>query len=77
VIVGAVLTAIVKLVEDVAVLPPTVTVIGPVVAPAGTGVMIWVDVQLVTTAAVPLKLMALLAGVILKFVPVMVIVSLT
>jgi hypothetical protein len=77
VIVGTVLTAIVKLVEDVAVLPPTVTVIGPVVVPAGTVVMIWVEVQLVTTAAVPLKLTALLAGVVLKFVPVMLMVSLT
>jgi hypothetical protein len=49
-----------------------VTVIGPVVAPEGTLVTIWVDVQLVTTATAPLKATVLLAGVVLKFVPVMV-----
>jgi hypothetical protein len=62
----------VKLVADVAWLSPTMTVIGPVVAPAGTVVTIWVDVELVTAAAVPLKLTVLFAGVVLKFVPVMV-----
>jgi hypothetical protein len=49
-----------------------VTVIGPVVAPEGTKVTIWVDEQLVTTATVPLKATVLLARVVLKFVPVMV-----
>ena len=65
-------TATVKLFVDVAILPPTVTVIGPVVAPDGTVVIIWVDVLLVTTAAVPLNFTILLAAVVLKFVPVIV-----
>ena len=55
-----------------AVFPPTVTVMGPVVAPAGTEVEILVAVLAVTTAVVPLNLTMLLAGVVLKFVPVMV-----
>ena len=59
----------VKLVVDGAVKPHAVTVISPVVAPAGTVVTITVGVQLVTTADVPLKLTALLAGVVLKFIP--------
>jgi hypothetical protein len=59
----------VKLVVDGAVKPPVVTVICPVVAPAGTVVTITVGVQLVTIANVPLNLTALLAGVVLKFIP--------
>ena len=35
--------------------PPTVTVTGPVVAPAGTSTVILVLVQLVGTAGTPLK----------------------
>ncbi|MGA7827829.1 MAG: hypothetical protein WCA04_09220, partial [Geobacteraceae bacterium] len=62
----------VKLAGDVAVLLPTITVTDPVVAPAGTVVTIWVAVELVTTAAVPLNITMLLAGVVLKLVPVMV-----
>jgi hypothetical protein len=62
----------VKSVALVAVLPPTVTVTGPVVAPAGTEVEILVAVLAVTTAVVPLKLTILLAGVGSKFIPVMV-----
>ena len=59
----------VKLVVDGAVKPHAVTVTSPVVAPAGTVVTITLGVQLVTTAGVPLKLTALLAGVVLKFIP--------
>lgn len=62
----------VKLVALVAVFPPTVTVIFPVVAPAGTVVVILVVVLAETTAVVPLNFTVLLAGVALKFVPVMV-----
>ena len=64
-----------KLDVEVALSPPTVTVIGPFVAPEGTVVITWVDVQLDTTAAVPLKLTVLLAGDVLKFVPEIVTVS--
>ena len=56
----------------VAVLPATVTVIFPVVAPAGTVVVIDVAVLPVTTAVVPLKATVLFEGVVSKFVPVMV-----
>lgn len=70
VMVAAVVT--VKLVALVAVFPPTVTVIFPVVAPAGTVVVILVVVLAETTAVVPLNFTVLLAGVALKFVPVMV-----
>ena len=52
--------------------PSTVTLMGPLVAPAGTAVTIWVGVLLVTTAAVPLKVTRLLIGPTSKFVPVMV-----
>jgi hypothetical protein len=45
------------------------TVIGPVVAPAGTLVTIWVGVDDVTVAVVPLNLIVFWAGVELKFVP--------
>ena len=61
-----------KLVGDVALLPWTVTTIDPVVAPAGTVAMIWVDVLLVTTACVLLKVTVLLAAIGLKLVPEMV-----
>ena len=50
-----------------------VTVIGPVTAPWGTVVTIWVDVLLVTVAATPLeKTTVLFAGVGSKLLPVMV-----
>jgi hypothetical protein len=63
----------VKPVADVArETPSTVTLIGPLVAPEGTVVTIWVGVLLVTTAAVPLKVTKLLTGPTSKFVPVMV-----
>ena len=62
----------VKSIADVAVLLPTVTVIGPVVAPVGTVVTICEALEPVTTAAVPLNLTMLLAGVVLKYVPLMV-----
>lgn len=55
VIVGMAPTVTVKLVALVAVFPPTVTVIFPVVAPAGTVVVIEVAVLAVTTAVVPLN----------------------
>ena len=44
-----------KLVKDTALTLSDVTVIGPVVAPAGTEVTIWEDVLLITTAATPLN----------------------
>ena len=62
----------VKLVELVPVFPTTVTVIVPVVAPAGTVAVILVVVLAVTTAVVPLNLTILLVGVVLKLEPVMV-----
>jgi hypothetical protein len=63
----------VKLDGEVALDPfPSATVIGPEVAPAGTVVTIWVEVELVTTAVVPLNLTTLPAGLVLKLVPVMV-----
>jgi len=62
----------VKSVALVAVLPPTVTVIFPVVAPAGTVVVILVAVLAVTTAVVLLNFTVLFTGVALKFVPVIV-----
>lgn len=61
-----------KLIADATLLSPAVTVIGPVVAPEGTVVMIWVDVQLVTIAALQLKLTILFDEVVLKLDPVMV-----
>ena len=72
VMVGRVPVVTVKFVALVAVLPATVTVILPVVAPAGTVVVIDVAVLAVTTAVVPLNLTVLLTGVVLKFVPFMV-----
>ena len=62
----------VKMVELVAEFPPTVTLIVPVVAPVGTEVVIEVAVLAVTMEVVPLNWTVLLAGVVLKFVPVMV-----
>ena len=55
VIVGMAPAVTVKLVALVAVFPPTVTVIFPVDAPAGTVVVIEVAVLAVTTAVVPLN----------------------
>lgn len=62
----------VKMSGEVAVLIPLVTVMNPVVAPTGTVVTIWVAVELVTAAVVPLNFTTLLADVVLKLVPVMV-----
>lgn len=62
----------VKLVALVAVCPPTVTVIVPLVAPIGTEVVMLVAVLAVTTAVTLLNLTILLLGVVLKFVPVIV-----
>jgi hypothetical protein len=62
-------------VDDVAVFPPTVTVIFPVVAPVGTEVTIWVAVALVTFVVVPLNFTVLLIAVVLKLVPVIVTVA--
>jgi hypothetical protein len=59
----------------VSVTPFTVTVIFPVAAPDGTVVVREVEVAALTTAAVPLKVTTLLAGVVLKLVPVIVIVA--
>ncbi len=64
---GAVMT---KSVELVAVFVPTLTVITPVVAPAGTVVVILVEVLDDTEVTVPLNRTVLSEGVGLKFVPV-------
>jgi hypothetical protein len=56
----------------VAVLAPTVTVILPVIAPAGTVVVMLVAVLVVTVAVVAPNFTELLVAVVLKFVPVMV-----
>ena len=63
----------VKFVALVSVTPLTVNVILPVVAPAGTVATMLVVVDDVTTAATPLNSTSLLPGVVLKFVPVIVI----
>jgi hypothetical protein len=55
--------------------PLTVTVIFPVNAPEGTVVVREVEVAALTTATVPLKATTLLAGVVLKLVPVIVTVA--
>jgi hypothetical protein len=66
----------VKFVVDVAVTPPTATVIAPVAAPVGTVVTIEVAVGVpVIVAVVPLNFTVLLAAVVLKFVPVIVTVA--
>ena len=54
----------------VAFCPPTVMLIGPVVAPDGTVTVSWVAEAIVTTATVPLNDRILLAGLISKLVPV-------
>lgn len=56
----------------VIVIPLTVTLIGPVLAPAGTEVVSEVVVDAVTMEVIPLNDTELFAGVILKFVPVIV-----
>lgn len=61
----------VKSLVDIAVTPPTTTVIFPVVAPAGTTTVSEVAEAAETVAAIPLKVIVLLATVALKFVPVM------
>lgn len=53
-------------------IPPTVTTTGPVVAPAGTEVMMLVALQFDTVAAVPLNITVLVPCVEPKLVPVMV-----
>ena len=65
-------TKTVKSVVDVAVIPCTVTVIFPVVAPAGTATVSCVADALFTVADVPLILTILSDGVVEKNVPVMV-----
>jgi hypothetical protein len=55
--------------------PLTVTEIVPLVVPTGTVVVSDVVVAAVTTAVVPLKDTTLLAGVVLKFVPVIITVA--
>jgi hypothetical protein len=52
--------------------PPTITTTFPVVAPVGTAATIFVALQLVGVAAVPLKLTVLVPCVAPKFVPLMV-----
>jgi len=59
----------VKLLLEVAVEPPTVTLMAPVVAPAGTVVVSWFVVAAVTVAVVPLNFTVLELGVALKFWP--------
>ena len=63
----------VKLVVLVPTPVPTVTVIGPVIALTGTGTVILVAVAAVGTASIPPNFTILLASVVLKFAPVMVI----
>lgn len=64
----------VKLLGLLTVLQSAVTATVPVVAPDGTVVVMLVAVLAVTIAVVPLNLTLLLAGVALKFVPMMVMV---
>jgi len=52
--------------------PPTATVTGPVLAVAGTGTTMLVELQLLGVAAMPLKLTVLLPCVVPKFSPEMV-----
>ncbi len=59
----------VKLLLEVAVEVPTVTLIVPVVAPAGTVVVSWFVVAAVTVAVVPLNFTVLALAVVLKFCP--------
>jgi hypothetical protein len=60
------------LVVLVAVVVPTFTVIGPLVAPVGTVAFNCVAVAVETAAVVPLNLTVSLAAVVLKLVPVIV-----
>src|SRR2546428_2026826 len=69
VMVGAIALWTVKLALLVAVLPPTVTLIVPLVAPLGTVVTISVVVDADTVAVTPLNLTMLELGVVLKAVP--------
>ena len=62
----------VKSVALVAVMPPTVTVILPVVAPTRTEATSWVVLPEVNVAVVPLNLTVLEPRVALKLVPTMV-----
>ena len=59
----------VKFVLEVAVLEPTVTDMGPVVAVFGTVAVRELGVADITVAGAPLKLTALDAAVVLKFCP--------
>ena len=59
----------VKLLLEVAVDVPTVTLMGPVVAPVGTVVVSWFVVAEVTVVAVPLNFTVFALGVALKFWP--------
>src|SRR5713101_908279 len=52
--------------------PPTVTTTFPVVAPAGTGAVILVALQLVGVAAIPLNVTVLVPCVVPKFAPLIV-----
>jgi hypothetical protein len=63
------LESTVKLLLEVAVDVPTVTLMGPVVAPVGTVLVSWFVVAAVTVAAVPLNCTVLALGVALKFWP--------
>jgi hypothetical protein len=55
------------------IMPPTVTTMGPVVAPTGTVTIMLVELQFDTAAVAPLKATELLPCVAPKFVPVIVI----
>src|SRR4051812_24513657 len=68
-IIGVSITA--KL-EEEALTPLTVTVIGPIVAPTGTGTMIWFIDQFVGVAAAPLNETVLVPWVLPNPTPVMV-----
>lgn len=59
----------VKLLLDVAVEAPTVTLMGPVVAAVGTVVVSWFVVAAVSVAVVPLNFTVFELGVALKFCP--------
>jgi len=61
----------------VIVIPLTVILTGPEVAPGGTDVVMLVEVDAVTMAEIPLKLTKLLAGVVLKLVPEIITVALS
>jgi hypothetical protein len=70
VIVGVGIT--VKSEELVTVIPFNVNEIFPVAAPDGTVVVMFVDVEPVTVVGIPLNMTTLFAGVVLKFVPVII-----